>query len=261
MTHAHAIRAETGEAAGGPFDRHHGPSGPVTGGQHAHPIATMPDAVRHCRWIAADIGAAGFGVFLASPSPERDRLVAFFDSDYPSVSVATKFMSGANGEEMVRHTRISTEPRWWSDDGVPGSDARFRSMAWAAPTTPLVPGTTGIAFPVHAERGQCGLVVFFGPDIALRQDQLYEIHARCFSLFASVARIRPGDAGRARTISKRELECLRLTANGYTSEAIAKLLKLSVHTANQYLTQCAQKLNAVSRTQAVAKALRLGLIE
>ena len=54
---------------------------------------------------------------------------------------------------------------------------------------------------------------------------------------------------------------LKLTANGYTSEAIARLLKLSVHTANQYLTQCAQKLNAVSRTQAVAKALRLGLID
>jgi DNA-binding CsgD family transcriptional regulator len=34
-----------------------------------------------------------------------------------------------------------------------------------------------------------------------------------------------------------------------------------VHTTNQYLTQSAQKLNAVSRTQAVAKALRLGLIE
>ena len=38
-------------------------------------------------------------------------------------------------------------------------------------------------------------------------------------------------------------------------------LKLSVHTANQYLTQSAQKLDAVNRTQAVAKALRLGLID
>ena len=64
-----------------------------------------------------------------------------------------------------------------------------------------------------------------------------------------------------RSISKRELECLKLTANGNTSEEIARLLKLSVHTANQYLTQSTQKLNAVNRNQAVAKALRLGLIE
>ena len=62
-------------------------------------------------------------------------------------------------------------------------------------------------------------------------------------------------------MTRRELECLKLTANGYTSEEIARLLKLSVHTTNQYLTQSVQKLNAVSRTQAVAKALRLGLIE
>ena len=42
---------------------------------------------------------------------------------------------------------------------------------------------------------------------------------------------------------------LKLTANGYTSEEIARLLKLSVHTANQYLTNTAQKLNAVNRTE------------
>ena len=93
------------------------------------------------------------------------------------------------------------------------------------------------------------------------EETLYEIHARCFSLFSAVARIRPNDTGRMRAISKRELECLKLTANGNTSEEIARLLKLSVHTANQYLTQSTQKLNAVNRNQAVAKALRLGLIE
>ena len=58
----------------------------------------------------------------------------------------------------------------------------------------------------------------------------------------------------------RELECVRLTANGMTSEQIAAALKLSVHTANQYLTNSTQKLNAANRVHAVAKALKLGLI-
>jgi DNA-binding CsgD family transcriptional regulator len=62
-------------------------------------------------------------------------------------------------------------------------------------------------------------------------------------------------------MSKREIECLRLTANGLTSEEIAAELGLSVHTANQYLTSSAQKLNAVNRIHAVAKALRAGLID
>lgn len=216
---------------------------------------------RRARWIAVDINASAFGLFFVSPSPERARLVPCLDSDYPGIAVATKFISGANGEEIVRHTRISTEPRWWADDGMGGSDDVFRNLAWTERMAPLAPGSNGIAFPVHADRGQCGLVVFLGSEIALQQDTLYEIHARCFSLFAAVARISPGDAGRVRSISKRELECLKLTANGNTSEEIARLLKLSVHTANQYLTQSTQKLNAVNRNQAVAKALRLGLIE
>ena len=67
-------------------------------------------------------------------------------------------------------------------------------------------------------------------------------------------------AGDRPAMSNRELDCLRLTADGKTSEEIAAMLGLSMHTATQYLTSAAQKLDAVSRTHAVAKALRLGLI-
>ncbi|RWC43702.1 helix-turn-helix transcriptional regulator [Mesorhizobium sp.] len=253
--------ADIKEAAEALFNEQRNPFGAFSLSSETHHAVSIPDAVRRCRWIAVDINASAFGLFFASPSPERARLIPCFDSDYPGIAVATKFISGANGEEIVRHTRISTEPRWWTDDGIAAMAEMFGNLAWTQQIAPLAPGTSGIAFPVHADRGQCGLVVFLGSEIALPQDALYEIHARCFSLFAGVARIRPGDAGRMRTISKRELECLKLTANGNTSEEIARLLKLSVHTANQYLTQSTQKLNAVNRNQAVAKALRLGLIE
>ncbi|TIV67796.1 MAG: helix-turn-helix transcriptional regulator [Mesorhizobium sp.] len=253
--------AQVKEAAAALFNDQRNPFGAFSLGSETHYAATIPDAVRRCRWIAVDVNASAFGLYFVSPSPERARLVACFDSDYPSTAVATKFISGANGEDVVRHSRISTTPRWWADDGIAGSRQIFQSLAWAEPTAPLAPGTNGIALPVHADRGQCGLVVFLGSEMALSNDTLCEIHARSFALFAAVARIRPSDSGRMRSISKRELECLKLTANGNTSEEIAKLLKLSVHTANQYLTQSTQKLNAVNRNQAVAKALRLGLIE
>lgn len=261
MKNVPLARADAKEAAEALFNQDRNPFGAFSLGSQTHHAVTMPDAVRRCRWIAIDLNASGFGLFFVSPSAERARLVPCFDSEYPGIAVNTKFVSGSNGEEMVKHTRLSTEPCWWSDDGLPDSDKAFLALGWARKIAPLAQATSGIAFPVHADRGQCGLVVFHGSEITLPQDQLFEIHARCFSLFSAVARIRPGDAGMTRAISKRELECLKLTANGYTSEAIARLLKLSVHTANQYLSQCTQKLNAVSRTQAVAKALRLGLIE
>ncbi|TGQ71242.1 helix-turn-helix transcriptional regulator [Mesorhizobium sp. M00.F.Ca.ET.186.01.1.1] len=254
-------QADIKQAAEALFNEQHNPFGAFSLGSETHQAVTIPDAVRRCRWISVDINASAFGLFFVSPSPERARLVPCFDSDYPGIAVATKFISGANGEEIVRHTGNSTAPRWWADDGTAAMSETFSGLAWAEQMAPLAPGTSGIAFPVHAERGQCGLVVFLGSEITISQDTLYEIHARCFSLFAAVARIRPGDTGKTRAISKRELECLKLTANGNTSEEIARLLKLSVHTANQYLTQSTQKLNAVNRNQAVAKALRLGLIE
>lgn len=242
-------------------DGHRDPFGTPSRAAADHDTLTIADAVRRCRWIGVDINAAAFGLYLVAPSMERARLVACFDSDFPRVSLATKFVSGSNGEELVRCARASTQPRWWSAYEESQSAATFETLGWAERIQPLLPESSGIAFPVYADRSQSGLVVFFGHDIAIAAGQLAEIHARCFALFAAVAATRPGGTARLPSVSKRELECLRLTANGYTSEEIAKLLKLSVHTANQYLTNTAQKLNAVNRMQAVAKALRLGLIE
>jgi DNA-binding CsgD family transcriptional regulator len=254
-------QAEAKQAAQALFAQRTNPFGAFSLGSETHQAVTIPDAVRRCRWIAIDINAASFGLFFVSPSLERARLVPCFDSDHPGISVSTKFISGNNGEDVVRHARTSTVPCWWSDEGPSASATALEALAWAVKTPALAPTTSGIAFPVYAERGQCGLVVFLGSDLVFAPDALYEIHARCFSLFAAVARIRPGESGKIPSISKRELECLKLTANGFTSEEIARLLKLSVHTANQYLTNTQQKLNAVNRMHAVAKALRMGLIE
>ena len=164
---------------------------PPPPGDQSH-TGTMADAVRRCRWIAVDIGAASFILFFVAPPGDKRRLIFGFDAEFP---------------------------------------------------------------------GQAGLVAFHGPAIALDERLLHETHARAFALFAGVTRLKPLSGGKGLTISKRELECLALTANGLTSEEIAAQLGLSVHTANQYLTNSTQKLNAVNRMHAVAKALRLGLID
>lgn len=223
--------------------------------------ATLPDAVRRCRWISVDINAAGFTLLFAGPSAERPFLAPCFDSAYPGVAAETKLASGDDRLGLVRHARLSTVPLWWDDQPGSPSSASLAALGWATRIDPLIPGACGLAFPVHAERGPSGAVVFFGPEITLGSAGLFDIHARCFALFGAVARIRPGESARFPSISKRELECLKLTANGYTSDEIARLLKLSVHTANQYLTNTTQKLDAVNRMHAVAKALRMGLIE
>ena len=224
-------------------------------------VQSIPDAMRRFRWLAADLDAAGFGLYLAAHATDRPKLEPCFDSAYPDVADFSEIISSAFGEDMCRHIGHSTVPRWWSNDPSPMLGDRLAGLRWAIRCEPLVPHSSGIAFPVYGERGRCGLAVFLGPDLSRTSEMLCEIHACCFALFAAVVRIQPRENGPIPSISKRELECLRLTSNGYTSEDIARVLKLSVHTANQYLTNTTQKLNAVNRMHAVAKALRLGLLD
>jgi DNA-binding CsgD family transcriptional regulator len=61
-------------------------------------------------------------------------------------------------------------------------------------------------------------------------------------------------------ISQRETECLFWAAAGKSSEDIGAILCLSSHTVNDYLKSAMRKLQSINRTQAVAKATRLGVI-
>jgi LuxR family transcriptional regulator len=62
-------------------------------------------------------------------------------------------------------------------------------------------------------------------------------------------------------LSRRELECLTWSARGKTVEDIAVILDLSADTVRVYLKRVNQKLDAVNRSHAVAKAMCLGMID
>lgn len=61
-------------------------------------------------------------------------------------------------------------------------------------------------------------------------------------------------------LSPRELEVLRLVARGYTNQAIARSLMVSVSTVKKYVHALISKLEVSDRTQAAIKALKLGLL-
>lgn len=62
-------------------------------------------------------------------------------------------------------------------------------------------------------------------------------------------------------LTDREIEILKLVADGYTNKEISKILYISVHTAHAHISAIARKLNATSRTQAAVNGIRMGLIE
>jgi DNA-binding CsgD family transcriptional regulator len=61
-------------------------------------------------------------------------------------------------------------------------------------------------------------------------------------------------------LTARELEVLALLAEGASNKLIARRLGISSHTAKYHVASLLEKLDAVSRTDAVAHAARIGVL-
>jgi LuxR family maltose regulon positive regulatory protein len=68
-------------------------------------------------------------------------------------------------------------------------------------------------------------------------------------------------AGLVEKLSERELEILRLIATGMSNGQIAKKLYLTINTIRAHSTHIFGKLGVHSRTEAVARAREMGLIQ
>jgi DNA-binding CsgD family transcriptional regulator len=61
-------------------------------------------------------------------------------------------------------------------------------------------------------------------------------------------------------LTARELEVLALLAEGASNKLIARRLSISTHTAKYHVASLLEKLDAVSRTDVVASAARIGVL-
>lgn len=72
--------------------------------------------------------------------------------------------------------------------------------------------------------------------------------------------LRPAPAAPAEGLTPRELEVLSLLAEGISNKAIAERLGISDHTAKFHVNAILGKLGAQSRSEAIVRAARLGLV-
>lgn len=70
----------------------------------------------------------------------------------------------------------------------------------------------------------------------------------------------PAENPNTEALTERELQILTLAAKGYTNKAIGIQSQISSRTVQNHLANIFQKLNAESRTEAVMRAVSLGLI-
>lgn len=118
----------------------------------------------------------------------------------------------------------------------------------------------GLAFPVRLGAMGNGYTVFFGVGNAASPEMLIDLHRKSVVIMREALKLEFNSVAAFDNLNDREIECLQMVGDGMKSEAIGEKLNLSVHTVNAYLGSATTKLDAVNRIQAIAKAIRLGLI-
>ncbi len=118
----------------------------------------------------------------------------------------------------------------------------------------------GVAFPLSTTDGSRHIIMYEGNGPELSPEQLNELFMLTMHVFQAYDRVRGRSYGGVKALTARELEVVNWTAAGKTSVEIGWIMELSDHTVNAYLNNALKKLDCVSRTQLVAKALRLRVI-
>lgn len=160
-----------------------------------------------------------------------------------------------NSEFLLNHLFSSPCPVIFTPQGA----AVFDSSPATVVDTEAGSGIN-LVFPVQLGTMGNGLVVFLDARAMLNNDMLIDLHRKSLTVMREKLRLAFGMTSGSENLNDREIECLQLVGNGMKSEAIGEQLNLSVHTVNAYLGSATTKLNAVNRIQAIAKAIRLGVI-
>lgn len=115
---------------------------------------------------------------------------------------------------------------------------------------------------IHGRQGASGWNLGSSLDarevMALRRDR--EDKLRIAAFLAHVALLRAQKTPPVKRLSRREHDCLSLSAQGYRTKEIARACAISPVTVDLYLRNARVKLGAATREQAVAIALSQGQI-
>ncbi|RUM26101.1 LuxR family transcriptional regulator [Rhizobium vallis] len=224
-------------------------------------LKTQFDIFRFMKRVTEDYRCRAFMVLNLPPITSFDLQGSTVITSWPAELLAIYDQEALMvNSPVLRRLRTSTRPflfdmtrsEWSRDDGksalVAGLFERFKMTRCAY-------------FPTHEPSGLRGAVSFAGDREPFSPAEMRKLSYIAIHVFDRLAEIRNLDTRITDTLTDREIDCLNWTAAGKTSAEIAEILTLSEHTVNHYLNRATKKLDTVNRTQAVAKALRIGLIK
>ena len=202
--------------------------------------------------------------FVADDHPAIVDSIGRFLADEADIEVVG---AAGDGEEALRRIREL-------DPDVAVLDVRMPHLDGVEVARRLVAEgsrTAVILYTAHAERalvieaidgGAQGFVLKESPLPALVRAVRLVAEGRTYvdPVLASIL-AGPDATARIPGLTKREREVLRLLADGMRNEQVAERLGISPLTVRTHIEKAMEKLEADTRTQAVANALRMSLIE
>src|SRR5438093_5446013 len=242
--------------------------------------------VRSCRPF---VRHGNFGTMLAStipPLPPRGPMAirALIVADHPvtreglrtalelSEDAVVVVGEAGSGEEAIEQARELAPDVVFMDVRMPGMDGieATRRIREASPETKVILITIDESRGAISEAIQAGVSGYLLKDASA--DALVDaaqkaveggavIHPQLTRTFIDEVRMGEGDAVTTAPLSKREREILQKVANGATTKEVAHDLGISPHTVKTHLERIFEKLGANDRAQAVAIAIRTGLVQ
>lgn len=104
------------------------------------------------------------------------------------------------------------------------------------------------------------ILLFRGEDIQITDLLVENLISAFLITWRSIGSIPDIRSDKTIKLGKRERQVLSWTSQGKTSFEISKILNLSEHTINNYITNAANKLGTNNRVHTVCRAIMLGLI-
>lgn len=206
--------------------------------------------------------AAGFDYYLLASFPRGDRsrfLANCIASNWP-----TKLLAFYEEADVFYRcgliTKLKSTIMPVFCDGVPfestAADAEDLSVTELLRLHGL---KSTLAFTLHDAELRQYVFAFSGHRAMPSRDESTAQIVRAIEFLESFGQRNPVEQP-AENLSGREVECLRWSAAGKSSDEIAIILDLSSHTVVGYLKSAMRKLDSVNRMQAVARAFRYRLL-
>lgn len=220
----------------------------------------LPAAIEHLTAVSANLGFAFFAYGVRSPLPICQPRIEMA-SNYPKAwQQQYQERDYAHIDPIVRRCTRVTTPVLWDAAGFAERDFADQAIAHGI--------RNGVSVSVRDAQGRLGMVTLARDQAPCTPQEFAHVegslsllgqltHAALVEKMVHRHHHRPPTTP---SLSERELEVLKWTAEGKTSGEVATIMNITERTVNFHISNCIVKLDASNKLHAAVKAAMSGLL-